>query len=133
MSDVMGRVPAHYAALNNDEEALKYLSAAGADLGASDLAGFTPLHFACQESSLEAARFLVRSGAAVDATNKYGNSPLWTAVFAYWGSGEIIKLLLSNGANPHLANEAGKTPLELARLIANYDVAQYFESGAASE
>jgi hypothetical protein len=38
-----------------------------------------------------------------------------------------VLLLLSSGAGPLLANMAGQTPVGLARLIGNYDVAQYFQ------
>ena len=37
----------------------------------------------------------------------------------------LIWLLRSRGADPMHANEDGKTPVRLARLIANYDVARF--------
>lgn len=43
------------------------------------------------------------------------------------GRGELIKLLRSHGADPLHSNASGQTPVRLARLIANYDVAQFFE------
>jgi ankyrin repeat protein len=70
---------------------------------------------------------LLERGAKVSAENKYGNPPLWTAVFESNGRGELIALLLGQGADPHKPNKAGRTPLELAHMIANYDVAQFFK------
>jgi ankyrin repeat protein len=62
----------------------------------------------------------------VDAVNSYGNTPLFTAVFNSRGLGELIKLLRHHGADPWHPNNTGQTPTGLARLIANYDVAQFF-------
>ncbi|WP_263972339.1 hypothetical protein [Spongiactinospora rosea] len=38
----------------------------------------------------------------------------------------MIELLRRWGADPFKANSSGQTPLGLARLIANYDVARFF-------
>lgn len=62
----------------------------------------------------------------MDAVNSYGNTPLFTAVFNSRGHGELIKLLRHHGADPSRPNSTGQTPIGLARLIANYDVAQFF-------
>jgi ankyrin repeat protein len=102
------------------------LLAAGADADSPDRLGFRPLHLAAQEGSLEAARALVEHGATVDAVNSYGNTPLFTAVFNSKGRGELIQLLRSHGADPTARNTSGQSPLGLARLIGNYDVAQFF-------
>lgn len=72
-------------------------------------------------------RPLLDLGAMVDPTNSFGNTPLFVAVFNSRGRREMINLLRSRGANPLHPNEAGQTPLGLARLIGNYDVARYFD------
>jgi hypothetical protein len=48
------------------------------------------------------------------------------AVFNSRGDGDLIMLLRDRGADPFHANERGKTPVGLARLIANHDVARFF-------
>jgi ankyrin repeat protein len=102
------------------------LLAAGLDPNLGDRNGFTPLHFAAQSWQPEIATALLAAGAEVDARNRYGNTPLWTAVFESRGRAELIDLLRAAGADPHAGNRSGQTPLGLARLIANYDVRQYF-------
>lgn len=72
-------------------------------------------------------RMLLSHGASVDQENRYGNTPLWTAVFNSQGRGDVIALLRAHGADPHRPNAHGRTPLDLARTIANYDVAQFFQ------
>jgi ankyrin repeat protein len=93
---------------------------------ARDRDGFTPLHLAAQENAVEAARTLLDHGAEVDSVNKYGNTPLFVSVFNSRGRGEMINLLRERGADTEKMNDSGQTPVGLARLIANYDVARFF-------
>ncbi|MEW1811810.1 ankyrin repeat domain-containing protein [Pseudarthrobacter phenanthrenivorans] len=125
--DRAGRSPLHYAALTNDAAEVTRLIAEGEAPDSSDSQGFTPLHLASQEHALAAATALLNLGAMVDPANSFGNTPLFVAVFSSRGRPEMIDLLRSRGANPLHPNEAGQTPVGLARLIGNYDVAQYFE------
>ena len=99
---------------------------AGDDPNHPDVDGFTPLHFAAQSGAVDVAEALLAAGATVDARNTYGNTPLFVAVFDSKGRGELITLLRSRGADPYAINESGQTPVGLARLIGNEDVAQHF-------
>jgi ankyrin repeat protein len=105
---------------------VRALIAAGSAVNARDRDGFTPLHFAAQEHAVTIARLLIDSGADIDAANRHGNTPLFTAVFNSSGRGEMIELLRAAGADPHLANASGQTPVGRASLIGNYDVARFF-------
>jgi ankyrin repeat protein len=124
--DAGGQTELHDAALTNDVRAADARLAAGDDPNASDLEGFTPLHFAAQEGAVEVARLLLGHGADVDCTNAYGNTPLFTAVFNSRGDGSVIELLRARGADPLRENLSCQTPVGLARLIANSDVARLF-------
>jgi uncharacterized protein len=92
----------------------------------ADRLGFTPLHLAAQEGSKEAARILLDHGAEIDRPNSFGNTALFVAVFNSKDLGDMIAMLRGRGANPFLANHSGQTPVGLARLIANYDIARFF-------
>lgn len=124
--DSDGRTPLHLAALNADAQGLEEGLRAGIPPDDADREGFTALHFAAQNHSVTEARLLLEAGATVDQVNKCGNSPLITAVFNSKGRGEMILLLREWGADPFLANNYGRTPLELAGMIADVDVAQFF-------
>ncbi len=100
--------------------------AAGDDPNHHDKRGMTPLHFACQERAYEAAVLLLEHGVTVDAVDRFGNTPLSTAVFHSRGEGNLIALLRGKGADPYRMNNHGQTPVGLARLIANYPIAQFF-------
>jgi ankyrin repeat protein len=124
--DSFERTELHYAALENSLEKTRAALSAGIDCDCADSQGFTPLHFAAQGRAADVARLLLDQGAAVDSTNKFGNTPLFVAVFNSKGDGSVVELLRVCGADPYRTNNSGQTPLGLARLIANYDVARFF-------
>ena len=126
MVDRAGRTPLHYAAMEADDTAVRALLAAGESPNVQDRQGFTPLHLAALEHAASAAVALLDAGAHVDVENAIGNTPLFVAVFNSRGRGELVELLLARGADPQRVNHSGQTPVGLARLIANYDVARFF-------
>jgi ankyrin repeat protein len=126
MSDRLGRVDIHYAALSDNVEALKRIQKSGVDLDVQDNNGFTPLHFAAQQSATEAGLALITWGARVDVPNRFGNTPLIVAVLNFRGDPSLVPMLLNHGADPHWENNYGNSPTSIAKQIANYDVAKYF-------
>jgi ankyrin repeat protein len=131
--DRQGRTPLHAVALRGDLAEAERLIAAGADVSAADSNGFTPLHLAAQEGHRGVAEALLDAGADVDRCNRFGNTALFVAVFNSRGRGDLISLLRERGADPMAENASGQTPLGLSRLIANFDVAQYFADLGSSE
>jgi ankyrin repeat protein len=94
-----------------------------------DREGRLPLHDAALANhveQIEAMRVLLRHGADVDRVNSFGNTALFVAVFNSRGCGDAIALLRDFGADPYKVNNSGQSPLGLAHLIGNYDVAQFF-------
>jgi uncharacterized protein len=124
--DRYGRTPLHLAAQAGAFGLVERLLGEGVDPDAADDDGRTALHFAAQANSAEVAAVLLAAGARVDPRDAYGNTPLSPAVFNSRGEGALINLLRSHGADPFAANASGQTPVGLARLIANFDTAQYF-------
>ena len=124
--DQYGRTPLHYAASDGDVGLCRALLEAGAAPNAQDDNGWTALHFAAQASSEPVAALLVQASANLQLRDSFGNTPLHKAVFHSRGNGSVIALLRGAGADPHVPNDHGVSPVSLARSIANYDVAQYF-------
>ena len=121
-----GRTPLFQAVVNDNIAIAAQLLRAGANANARDTRLETPLHFAAREYNLSLAELLLKSGAQVDAQDSHGNTPLFRAAFDSRGRGELINLLLAHGADRSLKNRHGVSPEDLARKIANYDVAQFF-------
>jgi len=88
--------------------------------------GDTLLHVATRSGCKEVIAELVKY-IDVNAKNHNGDTPLHVALF--WADSEIIKLLIINGADVHLPNNAGTTPLQLilSRCRKDYPCAEIVE------
>ena len=106
--DTRGTTPLMYAAAIGSAESLKMLLDAGADVNAKNGLDVTPLHFA--GSDLVKVRLLVEAGANVNAVSKSGRTALIT-VSGTPASVETVKLLLSKGADPQVADRLQATAL----------------------
>lgn len=124
--DKDGRSLLTYAVLENDILATETLIKNGANINLSDNNGWTPLHFSVSEHFIEITKVLLENGAEVNAKDTYGNTIISRGTFTSKGRGEIIKLLLSYGADPEIANDSGVNALSLAKTIGNYDIIQFF-------
>ena len=120
-----GRTPLMHAVVGDQIEFVDLLIQSGADVNSQDNDGCSALHFAAQEFRIATAKLLLGHGAHVNACDRHGNTPLWRAVFNSRGRGDIISLLLLYGADRRIKNESGKTPVDLANTIGNYNIKQF--------
>jgi ankyrin repeat protein len=76
--------------------------------------GFQPLGLACYFGHFEVAEYLVKAGAPINSVshNQLKAAPIQSAVAA--GHENIVKMLLSNGADPNVREQCGYTPLHAA-------------------
>jgi len=109
--DPRGSTPLMYAAAFGSLEAMKSLVAAGAEVNAKNAFDMTAL-LVCS-TDLAKVRFLVENGADVNARSKPGRTPLLVAS-SYNGGSEIVKLLISKGANVAVIGGSKETPLNEA-------------------
>lgn len=121
-----GRTLLFHAILANAYDIFKHLLAMKAECNVQDKIGWYPLHYATQDYRIQMVRDLLSNGADIESKDSYGNTPLWRAVYAYQNKGDIIKMLISQGANINNPNNTGISPLKLANTIANYDSKQFF-------
>jgi ankyrin repeat protein len=130
--------PLHFAAIENQNDIVDLLLAAGADLETRDGEfNMTPIGWANEKGHKEMVDYLVERGAATDLysavayglidrvrellredrsqinePNHYG-TPLHEA--SLWGHSDLVKLLLDFGADPLLTNVHGWNALEIAQ------------------
>jgi ankyrin repeat protein len=90
-----------------------------------------PLHWAliavAEANQVESARELLSAGANIEgASERPYIRPLWKA--AKRGHLEMVKLLLSHGADPSATDNDGMTALDYATRYSRIQVVQYLES-----
>jgi uncharacterized protein len=91
--------------------------------------GSTALHAAAYQQDAWASWVLLEAGAAVDAEDQWGNTPLFRAVFSNHDAVEVIKLLLSYGADPSHENKSGVSPRSFAEKSGKQDIVELFQKG----
>jgi uncharacterized protein len=104
------------AAYNGDLASLKQVIDQHPDLVSEHVGGYggaTPLHVAAGRGHADCVEELLRHNADVNARTWDGRTPLYDCIN---GAGvlEIGAMLLDHNASATIANNAGKTPLQLA-------------------
>lgn len=91
-----------------------------------DPSGGTALHAAMFQQNIQIVEMLIDYGLDVNAIGpKNGYTPLHDAV---WGNNPAAaKLLLEKGADPHIKNKEGQTPLEKAKSEGKEDLVNVLE------
>lgn len=105
--------------LNNDLTLLRLVLPANPNLDLLTRFGGVGITPASEKGHVEIVRELLeKTEINVNHTNFVGWTPLLEAIVLNDGGDkqqQIVKLLLENGANPHMTDKYGKKPLELAK------------------
>jgi ankyrin repeat protein len=126
--DACGHPAMHLAVGMNYEKIVKQLLAAGCDVEIANECshighvGDTPLHEAAFWGRYAIAQELIRKRANVNATTSRGQwTPLHDAL--YMNNLKIARLLLESGAKWDAKTDKGETPLDIAHLSREGDIA----------
>ncbi|XP_060893989.1 ankyrin repeat and death domain-containing protein 1B [Labrus mixtus] len=110
------------AAKRNDVETMKTLGK-GLNANAKNLHDRTALHYAVAGRNKEAVKFLLQRRVKVDQRDKYGVATIHLA--AWFGSLEILKLLVQAGADQKVENGEGMNIIHCAAINNHTDIAEY--------
>ena len=137
---VMGELPIsnkayatllHQATLKDNLEMVQFLVSKGADIHAEDDSDWTPLHYAAEYCNIDTIEFLLSKGADIHAKEYvFGATPLYLAMWnKRWNKrGEIVKYLVSRGADVLAQDGSGNIPLHWAANYCNIDVVEFLLS-----
>jgi ankyrin repeat protein len=112
----IGGTPLHIAVQFGREDVAKLLLARKADINTKDTFGDTPLHRAAKHCNKGMAEMLLAHGAKVNPQNNY-----------------IAGRLLPHGAEVNASSDTGTTPLKLAAMCVNKDIAELLRQHGGHE
>ncbi|KAL3063110.1 hypothetical protein OYC64_002819 [Pagothenia borchgrevinki] len=110
------------AAKRNDVATMKTL-ARGLNANARNVDNRTALHYAVAGKNKEAVQLLLQRRVKVDQKDKYGVAPIHLA--AWFGSLEILKLLVQAGAEQKVENEEGLNIMHCAAINNQTAIIEY--------
>ena len=109
------------AATKGQAELIDMLADHGAAIDQADSNGVTPLWAACQNGLATVVEALLRHQANIEARRNTDDvACLWQA--SYYGHADVVRVLLSRGADTEVANKEGATPLWVAAQSAHMEV-----------
>ena len=122
------------AAIKGQVDLAQALIARGADVNRE---GWTPLHYAVSApsedgSDLKMVALLLEHHAYIDAASPNGTTPLMMA--AQYGTRSAVQLLIKEGADPAVKNQAGQTAKDFAERADRSEVVQWLaQAGGAAK
>jgi ankyrin repeat protein len=103
------------------------LAAPGIDVKQASNDDWTPLYWAVWYGHAELVRWLLAvEGIDVNHLDKDGRTPLYIA--SGMGNVRIVSLLLHAGADPYLANNDGRRPIDVARGLSKRILERWLRS-----
>ena len=115
---VGGYAPIHHACLEGQQEVVRLLAEAGADLNikCDSAVGESPLHICCKLNMVHCGKILIDSGASLDVRDNFGNNSTFWAVSSR--NFDMVKALNLPASKSASAEEFLK--LTIARLGGNF-------------
>jgi uncharacterized protein len=125
-TDSDGRTPLMHAVLDDeaDPQMVRFLANNGANPDTSEpVQKWTALHFAARDQKLPIVAALSEYVIKIDPEDVFGNTPLWRCVMSTRVQPDIVRLLLSKGADPLKKNRHGASPKDIAERMGNTELA----------
>jgi WD40 repeat protein/ankyrin repeat protein/serine/threonine protein kinase len=122
--DNIGMTALHLACLGTgDASCVRCLLDAGASTELKDKRGYTALHYAAGFGNGPITRLLLNRGAKPNSVDAGRDTPLHVVVLHPEQTNlEVVRALLSAGADPNVENRRGTTPFQYACLLSDLSV-----------
>lgn len=124
-----GETALHIAASRQDARWIRFLSQNGANPNIADKNGVTPLMISTRLGHIDGVTALLEAGARVDPITATGETPLIFAV--HKRDLPMIRLLLTNGANPDRSDNSGRSARDYVAQIGERRLSEEFASADA--
>jgi len=125
-----GETPLLVSVMSGSFDVVCTLLDAGANPNIANGRAETPLHIAACFGYADICREIIKFGGWIDAEDDCGDTPLHWAVREE--QIEIVRILLSSGADPYHLNEDDESPLNLAETVGTDSLVNVFDSIACS-
>jgi ankyrin repeat protein len=113
--DLECNTPLHEAVLSNDQEVVRALLLAGANVGARNLLDRTAVHRAAYRGYTEVCQLLLDYGCPLDVQDRNGRTALHWA--AFFGQLDTIRYLVDKcGASLTIRDKINVTPVQMAKF-----------------
>lgn len=111
--------------ISKRKQAVLLLIQNGADVNRADSDGRTGLHWACMSGNIEIARAIIQARGDPNSRCK-GQTPLHTAIRIE--NFELVKLLVSSGADTDLVDDEGESPYMMASKKTGNEILNYLNT-----
>lgn len=112
--DASGYSLLHIAAKSLNVEVVRLLLASGVDVNAADPEKNTPLHYTVDRNHLPLTQLLIEAGADPNRKGRFGQTPLFGAIRRPTVNWELVRYLLSHGADPWIQGDNGASAMDVA-------------------
>ena len=121
----------HIAVVEGHKDVVETLVSSGDKINKLDWKNYTALHCAARYGKHEIVKWMLEKPITKliinDTSNDYHDTPITLAIRDKCDL-EMVKLLVSGGADVRIKGRADKTPLELAKFYGKNDIVEYLES-----
>jgi len=114
-------------AFGSDDIALD-LIARGIEIDQKDRGGSTELQNSLVKGFWNVAVELIARGADLHHRNKHGNNAVWYAATHPRPDYDIVRLLVENGSDVTTKNNAGRSPIDVARELGDSKMIEILQS-----